>query len=93
VAGVAALVLARNPQLRWDQVKDMLERSCDRIDTAGGQYDAAGRSVFYGLSRINARKAVDLAMPLEAGSVVTAGAVRTVAIADLTTARITLRIG
>jgi subtilisin family serine protease len=93
VAGVAALVLARNPELRWDQVKDILKRSCDRIDTAAGQYDAGGHSPFYGYGRINARKAVEAAMPVEVGSVVTAGAVRNVAIRDLKTARMTLRVG
>ncbi len=63
-AGVAALVLARNPQLRWDEVKDVLKRSCDRIDTAGGQYDATGHSRFYGFGRLNARRAVELAVPV-----------------------------
>jgi subtilisin family serine protease len=36
VAGVAALVLSRNGDLRWDDVRDLLKRSCDRIDEAGG---------------------------------------------------------
>jgi subtilisin family serine protease len=62
VAGVAALVLARNPGLRQEEVRDILKRACDRIDTANGAYDpATGHSRLYGFGRINARKAVELA--------------------------------
>lgn len=50
VAGVAALVLARNPNLRWDEVKDILKRSCERIDAANGQYDQNGHSPFFGFA-------------------------------------------
>lgn len=60
-AGVAALVLARNPELRWEQVKDILARCCDKIDAAGAEYDENGRSRFYGFGRLNALKAVELA--------------------------------
>jgi subtilisin family serine protease len=60
-AGVAALVLSKNPQLRWDQVRDILKRCCDKIDAAGHQYDAKGHSKNYGYGRLNAKKAVDLA--------------------------------
>lgn len=63
VAGVAGLVLARNPDLRWDEVKDLLRRSCDRIDPSGGEYDQDGHSRFYGYGRVNAEKAVALAVP------------------------------
>ncbi len=47
-AGVAALIIARNPSLRGDQVRDILKRSCDQIDIAGGGYDASGHSALYG---------------------------------------------
>ena len=60
-AGVAALVLAVNSNLRWNEVKDILKRSCDRIDPQGGQYDANGHSLFYGYGRVNAENAVKLA--------------------------------
>ena len=60
-AGVAALVLSKNPQLGWQDVRDILKRCCDRIDAAGGKYDAKGHSRKYGFGRLNARKAVDLA--------------------------------
>jgi subtilisin family serine protease len=60
-AGVAALVLSANPELRHDEVRDILRRCCDRIDPQGGEYDAAGRSKFYGFGRLNAEAAVRLA--------------------------------
>ncbi|MCU0527774.1 MAG: S8 family serine peptidase [Elainella sp. Prado103] len=62
-AGVAALILGRNPNLRWDQAREILRQSCDPIDQANGQYDAAGRSPFYGYGRLNARQAMELAVP------------------------------
>lgn len=61
VAGVAALVIAANPELRWDEVKDVLKRCCDRIDDERDEYDADGHSKQYGFGRINARRAVELA--------------------------------
>ena len=57
-AGVAALVLSRNESLRWDAVKDILRRSCDRIDPEGGGYDERGHSQLYGFGRLNAEMAV-----------------------------------
>jgi subtilisin family serine protease len=92
VAGVAALVLARNPNLRWDEVRDILKRSCDRIDTAGGQYDSNGRSPFYGFGRVNAKKAVELAMPVQPTAVAIRTAVQDVPIKDLKTATLDLPI-
>ncbi len=62
-AGVAALVLSVNPTLRWQDVKDVLKRACDKIDPSGGQYDAAGHSTKYGFGRLNALTAVELAKP------------------------------
>jgi subtilisin family serine protease len=62
VAGVAALVLAVNKKLRHEEVKDILKRACDRIDTAKGAYDSTtGHSLLYGFGRLNAAKAVKLA--------------------------------
>lgn len=60
-AGVAALVLSANPGLRWNEVRDILRRSCDRIDPAGGNYSAEGHSKLYGHGRLNALTAVKLA--------------------------------
>jgi subtilisin-like proprotein convertase family protein len=92
VAGVAALIIARNPNLRWDEVKDILKRSCDRIDTSGGQYDSTGRSPFYGFGRVNAKKAVELAMPAQPSAVAIRTAVKDVPIKDLKTASLDLPI-
>ncbi|HFA49727.1 MAG TPA: peptidase S8 [Bacteroidetes bacterium] len=58
VAGVAALMLAANPELTWQQVKEVMKNSCDRIDEQFGNYDSNGHSPFYGHGRINALKAV-----------------------------------
>ena len=63
VAGVVALVLARNPALRWDEVRDIIKRACRQIDTANGNYDANGHSAWYGFGRVDARKVVELAVP------------------------------
>ena len=60
-AGVAALVLSKNPNLTGAQVRDILKRCCDRIDKSGGAYDKKGHSKKYGFGRINAKRAVDLA--------------------------------
>ncbi|MGH9718687.1 MAG: S8 family serine peptidase [Bryobacteraceae bacterium] len=62
-AGVAALVLAVNPALTSTQVRDILKRSCDKIDPQNGSYDATGHSKLYGFGRLNARRAVELAAP------------------------------
>ena len=92
VAGVAALVLARNPSLRWDEVKDVIRRSCDRIDPTGGRYDANGHSRKYGYGRVNAKKAVELALSAPAGDVTSHSTRRAVAIRDLQTARLELEV-
>lgn len=61
VAGVVALMISSNPGLTRSQVADLLRAGCDRIDPEGGQYDATGRSVFYGYGRVNAAQSVKLA--------------------------------
>jgi subtilisin family serine protease len=92
VAGLAALIVSRNPNLRWDEVKDIVKRSCDRIDTAGGQYNGNGHSPLYGFGRVNAKKAVELAVPAQPSTVAIRTVVRDVAIQDLRTARLQLPI-
>lgn len=59
MAGVVALMLAVNPQLTPAEVKDIIRRSCVRIDEAGGEYDAKGHSIYYGYGRIHAALAVE----------------------------------
>jgi len=92
VAGVAALVLARNPELSWDEVKNILKQSCDRIDTANGNYDANGHSAWYGYGRVNARKAVELAVPTQADRIVKFSAIQDVPIRDLKTSRLAVPV-
>jgi len=67
-AGVVALVLSRNPSLRWQEVRDILRRACDRIDPQGGLYNPQGHSRLYGYGRLNAETAVRLAAPSDLNS-------------------------
>lgn len=93
-AGVAALVIARDPELRWDQVKELLKQSCDRIDPNAGSYDASGHSKLYGYGRLNAKAAVELAAPARAaGYTAVHKAIQSVPIADLKTARLRVAVG
>jgi subtilisin family serine protease len=92
VAGVAALILARNPNLRFDEVKDIIKRSCDQIDKSGGSYATDGHSPFYGFGRVNARKAVELAQPAQPGRVQIRGAVQDVPIKDFKTSRLSVEV-
>ncbi len=55
-AGIAALVLAKNPDLTFAQVRQILRSSTDKI---GGLPFPFGRNDFYGYGRINARAALD----------------------------------
>jgi subtilisin family serine protease len=91
-AGVAALIIARNPTLRWDQVRDVIKQSCDKIDPAGGSYDANGRSPIYGYGRINAKRAVELALPAQPDLIAIRTAIQDVPIRDLTTSRLDLAV-
>lgn len=92
VAGVAALILARNPNLRFDEVKDIIKRSCDQIDKPGGSYATDGHSPFYGFGRVNARKAVELAQPAQPGHVQISAAVQDVPIKDFKTSRLSVDV-
>ena len=83
-AGVAGLVLARNPDLRWDEVKAILRDSCDKIDQVNGNYDSAtGHSAIYGYGRLNAKKAVETAIPQRPNRVVVHGVRQDILIRDL----------
>jgi subtilisin family serine protease len=63
-AGVAALVLSVHPDLTWDQVRQILKDTADKIDAANGNYDQKGHSTLYGYGRLNAKKAVDKAISM-----------------------------
>ncbi len=62
MAGVVALMLAVNPNLKSAEVKDMIRNSCTRIDEKSGEYNASGHSPFYGYGRIDAGLAVQNAL-------------------------------
>lgn len=55
VAGIAGLMLAANPELRWDQVKEILKQTAEKV---GGGYDARGHSDGYGYGCVDALAAV-----------------------------------
>jgi subtilisin-like proprotein convertase family protein len=91
-AGVAALVLSRSPELRREEVKDILRRCCDKIDPQAGQYDANGHSKLYGFGRLNAETAVRLARPETPVAAARVEKSFDVPIADFATARVTLEV-
>lgn len=59
VAGICALMLSANPNLTLSQIRDILRQSTDKI---GGGYNANGHSPYLGYGRINALKAVKMAV-------------------------------
>lgn len=67
VAGVCALVLSANPELTAAQVKDILQRTADKIG-APSEYDSNGHSRKFGYGRVNALKAVAEALRLKDGA-------------------------
>lgn len=70
VAGVAALVLSINPDLRAQEVRQILEQTADRVvdrepdrqlGLCLGDYDANRYSGWFGYGKVNAIKAIQLA--------------------------------
>lgn len=55
-AGVATLLLAVNPNLTWQEVRQRLRDTCDKI--GGVVYDANGHNNDYGWGRVNAYRVV-----------------------------------
>jgi subtilisin-like proprotein convertase family protein len=92
VAGVAALILARNPSLRWDEVRDLLKHACDQIDPAAGKYDINGHSLLYGYGRINAQRAVELAAPAVPAPATVHTSSAIIPIRDLQTSRLSVQV-
>ena len=62
VAGIIALMLSVNQELTWEEVREIIKNSCDKIDAEFGNYDPNGHSPFYGYGQINATKAVENAI-------------------------------
>ncbi len=59
-AGVAALMLSINPNLKSEMVRNILRKCTDKIDLANANYNNNGWSSQYGYGRINAGKSVGL---------------------------------
>jgi subtilisin-like proprotein convertase family protein len=91
-AGVAALILSINPDLKWQDVRDVIRRACDKIDPSGGGYDTNGRSSLYGFGRINAETASLLAKPVISNKV-TISRMFNLPLPDLKTVSASLDIG
>lgn len=66
VAGICALMLSANPDLTAKEVKEILQRTADKIGAAHEYRN--GHSQRYGYGRVNADKAVAEAMRRKAGS-------------------------
>ena len=64
-AGVCALILSANSKLTYKQVKNILRLTADKIDLSKGHYNEEGHSEWYGYGRVNAAKAVELAMMMK----------------------------
>ncbi|MEM1216932.1 MAG: S8 family serine peptidase [Bacteroidota bacterium] len=63
VAGICALILSANPDLTAKQVKQILQRTADKIGHPS-EYSNNGHSLKYGYGRVNADKAVAEAIRL-----------------------------
>ncbi len=59
-AGICALMLTANPDLRVSDIKNILRQTVDKIGSSG-TYNAQGHSIYYGYGRINALRAVQMA--------------------------------
>jgi subtilisin family serine protease len=68
VAGVCARVLAVDPTLTWSEVRDLIARSCHKIDLENGSYDDRGHSPYYGFGRIDPLRAIAIAGEKSLGS-------------------------
>jgi subtilisin-like proprotein convertase family protein len=85
-------VLSRNPDLRWQEVRDVLKRSCERVDLPGGQWGADGHSPRYGFGRLNALTAVELAVPQPADRLFISR-VFSEPVRDLQTSQVSVEVG
>jgi len=71
IAGVAALILSANPDLTAQEVREILQKTADKIvdpdpdpqlGTKLGSYDKNGHSQWFGYGKVNAAKAVQTAI-------------------------------
>ena len=59
-AGLAGLLLSFNSELTAAEIKDIMQKTADKIDDGPGEYDGNGHSDKYGFGRINAERALAL---------------------------------
>ncbi|NSW93928.1 MAG: S8 family serine peptidase [Bacteroidales bacterium] len=64
VAGTAALIISANPDLTWQEVRNIIRDTAEKIDVQNGSYNSEGHSIFYGYGRVNAEKAVKKALEM-----------------------------
>ncbi len=65
-AGIGALLLSVNPAMTWDEARDIMRSTAEKIDRTGGNY----RNSFsqqYGFGRVDAAAAVSEAMAARSG--------------------------
>lgn len=67
VAGICALMLSVNPDLKASEVKTIIRKTADKIGHPS-EYDFQGHSRKYGYGRVNADKAVAEAIRLKEGT-------------------------
>ena len=60
-AGIAGLILSKNPTLTGEEVREIMRASCDKI--GGEAYDGNGFNVYYGYGRVNAAAALAMVEP------------------------------
>lgn len=66
VAGICALILSVNPDLKASEVKDILKKTADKIGSPVEYFN--GHSVKYGYGRVNADKAIAEALRRKDGA-------------------------
>ena len=64
-AGIGALILSINDHLTAEEVRQILRKSCDKIDQNTANYDGNGFSLTHGYGRISAKRALELAKGTE----------------------------
>lgn len=67
-AGVVGLMLSANTDLSASEARELLGASASRIDPQHGEWDAEGRSIYYGRGLIDAYRAVKMALGCARGS-------------------------
>ena len=66
-AGIAALVLSLNPELRWDELRGILRQSCVKAWCQEGSCQRDSRTKYYGYGRLDALEAINLTIQKRKG--------------------------